>query len=85
MLGSSGVAITELALQRAQELRGELGHPEDWGLRVAGKGGGCSGFMYDTACCAPGGEEGDRVVRADGRDLYIDRKSYLFLIGLEVD
>ena len=79
------VHITELAVDRAKTLRASEGRPDDWGIRVAVRGGGCSGFMYDTAFCAPGGEEGDRVVRADGLDLYIDRKSYLFLIGLEVD
>lgn len=79
------VQITDLALTRAKELRAREGHPDDWGVRVAVQGGGCSGFMYDIGFCAAGGQEGDRVAEFDGLQLYIDRKSYLFLIGVSLD
>ena len=84
MLSSASVTISDTALTKAIALRQELGHPQDWGVRVAVNGGGCSGFMYDIEFCAPGGLEGDRQVEYEGLTLYIDRKSYLFLIGTEL-
>lgn len=77
--------ITPLALSQALELRRAEGRPTDWGVRVAVKGGGCSGYMYDIGFCPPGGQAGDRVARFDGLDVFIDRSSYLFLIGTELD
>jgi iron-sulfur cluster assembly protein len=81
---NADVRITDLALERAKGLRATEGNPDDWGIRLAVDGGGCSGFMYDISFCPPGGQEGDRVAQFDGLDLYIDRKSYLFLIGIEL-
>ncbi len=53
-------------------------------LRVAVKGGGCSGLTYvldikETA------EETDKVVEQNGVTLAVDRKSYVFLAGTELD
>ena len=48
-------------------------------------GGGCSGQLYDIDFCAAGGREGDRCYEFDGLTLYVDRMSYVFLIGTVVD
>ena len=73
------------ALERAKALRDSEGHPGEWGVRLAVEGGGCSGFKYDISFCAPGGQTGDRLAEFDGLNLYVDRMSYLFLIGIELD
>ena len=77
--------MTDLALERVKALRATEGHPDDWGLRLAVEGGGCSGFKYDIGFCAAGGQPGDRVAAFDGMNLYVERMSYLFLIGLQLD
>jgi iron-sulfur cluster assembly protein len=53
-------------------------------LRVAVKGGGCSGLTYvlDIANAA---HEGDKLIEQKGVKLAIDRKSYVFLAGTELD
>ena len=81
----TGVSMSDEALAQAKGLRARLGKPDDWGLRIAVKGGGCSGQLYDIDFCAAGGREGDRCYEFDGLTLYVDRMSYVFLIGTVVD
>ena len=57
---------------------------EDGTLRVAVKGGGCSGLTYvldivDTV------REDDKVISQHGVTLAVDKKSYIFLAGTELD
>lgn len=53
-------------------------------LRVAVKGGGCSGLTYalDIQSTA---SEGDKVIEQNGVTLAVDKKSYIFLAGTELD
>jgi iron-sulfur cluster assembly protein len=81
----TGLTISDEALEQAMALRNKLNKPEDWGIRISVRGGGCSGFMYDLDFCQPGGEDGDRAFDFDGISLYCDRKSYLFVIGTRLD
>jgi iron-sulfur cluster assembly protein len=53
-------------------------------LRVAVKGGGCSGMMYDLSIDSEQ-KEGDTVIEADGVRIVVDAKSKLFLHGLTLD
>ena len=56
---------------------------EGLGLRLAVKGGGCSGLSYETAFTRQ--EPGDNVVELDeGFKLFIDPKSLLYLKGVEL-
>lgn len=54
------------------------------GLKIAVKGGGCSGFSYEIDFAgAP--EPGDHVFTRDGARLFVDDVSLAYLAGSEVD
>jgi len=54
-----------------------------FGLRLGIKGGGCSGLSYVLDFTAT--EEGDTVVNYDGFEVYLDRKSTIYLSGTILD
>ena len=77
------ISISENAARHVGEfMRGE-GH-EHGTLRVAVKGGGCSGLTY-VLDIVDELREGDKVIEQHGVTLAIDRKSYVFLAGTELD
>ncbi len=53
------------------------------GLRIKVIGGGCSGLQYKMELDEE--RKGDKVFEEDGAKLFVDRKSYLYLNGTEVD
>ena len=53
------------------------------GLRVRIVGGGCSGLTYQMKVDEP--REGDRVFQRDDARLIVDRKSFLYLQGTDLD
>ena len=80
--GAKTFAISERAAAQIARLKAERGTP-DAALRVAIKGGGCSGLTYvmdwaDTV------RERDKVFERDGAKVVIDPKSYLYLMGSEL-
>jgi iron-sulfur cluster assembly accessory protein len=58
--------------------------PEGSMLRVAVKGGGCSGFQY-TFDIVPAKDEEDLVLERDGVKVLIDAVSLDFLKGAKID
>jgi len=54
-----------------------------FGLRLGIKGGGCSGLSYVLDFTAS--EEGDTVVNYDEFEVYLDRKSTIYLSGTILD
>jgi iron-sulfur cluster assembly accessory protein len=54
------------------------------GIRVGVRGGGCSGFSYFLEF-AESSKEGDRILETNGVKIFVDDKSYLYLMGVEVD
>ena len=58
--------------------------PEGSMLRVAVKGGGCSGFQY-TFDIVPAKDEDDLVLERDGVKVLIDTVSLDFLKGAKID
>lgn len=77
------VTITPKAATKVQELQEQEGFI-DHGLRVGVRGGGCSGLSYLIEF-APEPEEGDFVWEVNGVKLFVDPKSYLYLVGTELD
>lgn len=77
------ITITESAAKHVHAFMESEGLAEGV-LRVAVKGGGCSGLTYvlDIKDAAP---EGDKVIVDKGITLAVDRKSYVFLAGTELD
>jgi iron-sulfur cluster assembly accessory protein len=56
---------------------------EGQGLRVKVVGGGCSGLSYKMDLDIP--RDGDRVFERDEAKVIVDRKSFLYLRGTELD
>ncbi|MSQ11485.1 MAG: iron-sulfur cluster assembly accessory protein [Dehalococcoidia bacterium] len=78
------IRITEKAAEKARHfaVRDSLG--DDFVLRVAVKGGGCSGLVYQLALAAHP-EADDKVIEQLGVRLAINKKSYVFLAGTVLD
>lgn len=57
---------------------------ESYFLRVGVKGGGCSGISYEMGFDdIP--QEGDNVIEGNSIKIVIDKKSFLYLFGTELD
>jgi len=54
------------------------------GLRVGVRGGGCSGFSYYLNFSYEQ-EERNKEIESEGITIYVDPKSYLYLMGTEID
>ena len=76
------VALTEAASQEVKRLIEEDGR-ENIGLRLGIKGGGCSGLSYIIDLDE--GNELDITQEHDGFQVFIDRKSSLYLKDVELD
>lgn len=77
------ITLTDAARDRVLHLNEVRGNEKPW-LRLGVRGGGCSGFSYVMDFVeAP--EEKDKVFEFKGVQVCVDRKSYLFLNGIELD
>ncbi len=79
---SKGIALTDSAVSRLQRLLEERKTPEA-GLRIAVKGGGCSGLAYHMEWTDKPRER-DKIFERDGVRVFVDSKSYLYLMGTEL-
>ncbi len=77
-----GIGLTDSAVTRLQRLLAERKTPEA-GLRIAVKGGGCSGLAYHMEW-AEKARERDKTFEREGVRVFIDPKSYLYLMGTEL-
>ena len=79
-----GVQISEKAAEKIKQFATRDGVEGSVGVRVAVKGGGCSGLTYDLSIT---GEElpTDKVVEQHGVKVMVDKKSYIFLVGTELE
>lgn len=77
------ISITGNALDRLVSLKKRRQTP-DAVLRVGVRGGGCSGLSYFMDL-VENPEPKDKIFDFDGHQIAVDRKSYLFLNGTEID
>ncbi len=75
------ISLSEGAVQKIKQLVADKGVPE--GLRIGVVGGGCSGLQYRMEIDAA--RERDKVFERDGARLIVDKKSFLYLNGSELD
>ena len=75
------IDLTDSAANKMKEL---LNNSENTGVRVGVLGGGCSGFQYKLEMSSSPLKD-DKVITVKEVDLYVDKKSYLFLIGATID
>lgn len=59
-------------------------NPTEAFIRVGVKGGGCSGLSYDLSFDTEIKED-DKVFEDNGMKVVVDKKSFLYLIGTELD
>ena len=78
------ITLTERAAAKIKTVFAKNGMPEGSCLRLGIKGGGCSGFSY-TLDVTDKPAADDEVFESNGVRVVCDPKSYLFLIGTEVD
>jgi len=78
------ITVSENAKQHALTLMHSENRPEGSFIRVGVEGGGCSGLSYklefDNQL-----KEGDQVFEDKGMKIVVDKKSFLYLIGTELD
>jgi len=74
------VTLSENAVNKILQLVAEK---PDGGLRVKVVGGGCSGLQYRMEVDAA--KERDKVFERGGARLIVDKKSFLYLNGSELD
>lgn len=79
----TAIALTDKAAGKIAELLGSQEDSEGQALRVAVRGGGCSGFQY--ALAFDRAKEDDNVFEVDGVSVIVDKVSMQFVFGSEVD
>jgi len=74
------VTLSNNAVSKIKQLVAEKA---DSGLRVKVVGGGCSGLQYRMEIDSA--KERDKIFERDGARLIVDKKSFLYLNGSELD
>lgn len=78
------ISVSESAKAQVEKLIREQGHAAESFIRVGVKGGGCSGLTYlmdfDTQL-----KDEDKVFEDKGVKIVVDKKSFLYLVGTELD
>jgi len=74
------ITLTESAAKKIKIL---LKEKKESGVRAGVQGGGCSGFTYKLKFDDQ--NESDRVIETRGVNIYVDPKSFLYLMGTLID
>ena len=79
----AAITLTGKAAEKIDELLGGQGEVEGQALRVAVRGGGCSGFQY--ALAFDRAKDDDHVFEVGDVSVVVDKVSMQFVLGSEVD
>ncbi len=77
------IKITATALSQLAAIRAQQNIPDDYGLRVGVKGGGCSGFSYILGFDEKKAD--DQVFALGDLTVFMNRGHGLYLLGMEID
>lgn len=77
------ITLTDGAAAKIKELLGAQDNASEQALRVAVRGGGCSGFQYALAFDKR--KDDDHVFEYEGVNVVVDKTSMQFVFGSEVD
>jgi iron-sulfur cluster assembly protein len=77
------IKITEKAASKVTQFAADKGM-ENFGLKVAVKGGGCSGLTY-VLDIVEGAEADDKIILQHGVEVYVPKKAFVFLAGTVLD
>lgn len=78
------ITVTENAKNHAVNLIREENRPADTFIRVGVEGGGCSGLSYKLEFDNQV-KDGDQIFEDKGIKIAVDRKSFLYLVGTELE
>ncbi|MEI6020283.1 MAG: iron-sulfur cluster assembly accessory protein [Bacteroidota bacterium] len=78
------ITVTENAKNHAIELIKAENRPTDTFIRVGVEGGGCSGLSYKLEFDNQK-KDGDQMFEDKGIKIVVDRKSFLYLVGTELE
>ena len=76
------VTVTPRALDHLRDLL-DAENDDTIGVRLGVKGGGCSGLSYLLEF--GGHRDGDNIVEQEGISFFLDRKSSIYLKGVQLD
>jgi iron-sulfur cluster assembly protein len=77
------VTLTEGAVHELNRIKEDQNIPENYGLRIGVKGGGCSGFTYILGFDEV--KEGDEFFIINGLKVLMQRAHAIYLLGMEID
>lgn len=77
------IKLTSGAVTQLKRIMKEQGVPENYGLRVGVKGGGCSGFSYILGFDVK--SEKDQEFEIEGMQVYMEKAHSMYLLGMEID
>jgi len=80
---TAAITLTDKAAEKIGELLSGQSEGTEQALRVAVRGGGCSGFQYALAFDRP--KDDDKVFEVGGVAVVVDKVSMQFVFGSEVD
>jgi iron-sulfur cluster assembly protein len=78
------ITVSEAAKEHAVKLIKEENRPEGTFIRVGVSGGGCSGLSYNLTFDNQMKSD-DQTFEDKGIKIVVDRKSFLYLVGTELD
>ncbi len=78
------ITVSENAKNHALNLMREENQPEGAFIRVGVEGGGCSGLSYKLEFDSVK-KDGDQEFEDKGIKIVVDRKSFLYLVGTELE
>ncbi len=77
------INITDKAQEEIKNIIQNKNIPADYFLRVGVKGGGCGGMSYMLGFDKF--KEGDQKFEVEGIQVPIEKRHYMFLMGMQVD
>ena len=77
------ITITATAVAQLKAIRESQNIPEDHGLRIGVKGGGCAGFSYILGFDVV--KENDQQYEIEGMKLLMEKAHGIYLLGMEID
>jgi len=77
------INLTGVAIDEIKSIITEQNIPEDHGLRIGVKGGGCSGFQYMMGFDVV--KENDEVFEVGSVKILLDKMHGMYLVGMEID
>ena len=79
----SPIKLTDGAIKELKTIMEDQKVPEDYGLRIGVKGGGCSGFSYILGFDEK--KDVDQEYEIDGMRVLMEKSHGIYLLGMEID